>query len=980
VKCSAAVEVPGTSPSHNDASAVPESEQTLVGGNTEHEKGRRSTERDELAHAELTPGCFLGKRYKILRELGEGGMGRVLQAEDCELDRVVALKIIRPELARNAQTLKRFKQELILARQITHRNVIRVYDLGAADGIKFISMEFIEGQDLKSLLKAKGNFAAEDAGKIIEQVCRALQAAHSQGVVHRDLKPQNIMVDPRGKVTVMDFGIARSVETAGTTQPGALVGTPQYMSPEQVRGEKADARSDFFSLGIILYELVTGSTPFKAATMTSFLFDRMTEQARPPIELAPGIPKPLNEIAVRCLEFDKEKRYQNAGEILRDLEAWLGPRSSTRIIAVQEKLPVWKVAAVTIGVVLVLVVGTYSYRQRMLGARPVMHKEVSLLVADFANKTEEPVFDGTLEPALIVGLEGSSFIESYPRAKARTLAGQLRPGATTIDEPTAQLVATREGIDVIVVGAIDKEGKGYAIQVKAVDAITGKAIDSKGSKVNKKDVFTAVGKLAAGIRSVLGDTTPDSLKLSAQETFTADSLEAAHEYAKAQNFLWDGKWEESLPHFQEAIRLDPNMGRAYASYAVASMNLGRHADAETYFQEAMAHIDRMTEREKYRTRASYYIMRGEPRKAIEEYDALLKLYPYDDAAHTNLAFSHFLLREMKKAVEVERRDVEINPRGLMQRTNLSLYESYDGDFANAVKDAQEVLKENPKSVSGLVALAMGWFGQGKIAEATATYEKMRPLSARGASSSSTGLADIALYEGRLKDAIEILERGAASDRERKNADAAAVKMSYLAMAYLMQGETQRASAAAEKALTLNRIPSTLYMVGHVEAALGQAAKATSLASELGSQLSADPQAYGKLILGELELHNGNAQNALKAFQEAEKTADAWLVHLDLGRAFLAGGAFQNAAAEFEVCMKRRGEFAAVFLDDVPSFYLYPPVLYYRGMAEEGLKSAAAADYFKQFLAIKSKGADDPMIAEARAALGKSPLTRPSEDR
>ncbi|HET8925759.1 MAG TPA: protein kinase [Candidatus Acidoferrum sp.] len=972
MKCGTRLPVrnPGIPASGSGPAAAPAAEQTIMGDETEYgqQRVRTHAEGGTTAYGEFRAGSLLGGRFEILRQLGEGGMGRVFQARDRELDRVVALKIIRPELAQNAQTLQRFKQELILARQVTHRHVIRIHDLGEADGIKFISMDFIEGQDLRSLLQAKGKFAPEEAGRIIEQVCEALEAAHSEGVIHRDLKPQNIMVDPQGKVTVMDFGIARGLETAGVTQPGALVGTPQYMSPEQACGETVDARSDLFSLGIILYELLTGNSPFKAATKTSSFFERMTERARPPIELVSEIPKPLSDIAVRCLEIDKAKRYGRAREILQDLGAWLGPREGTRVIVADNRSARWKFGAGAIGVVIAVSAGAFIFRQKLLASRPVTHKEVSVLVADFSNNTAESVFDETLEPAFIIGLEGSPFIESFPRSTARKLAAQLRPGAAMVDEAAARLVATREGIDVIVVGSIDKERDEYAIRIKAVDGITGNTINSKDSRVSKQNVFSAVGKLAAGIRSVLGDTTPESLKLSAQETFTADSVEAVHEYAEAQNLQWDGRWEEALPHFEQAIKLDPNMGRAYAGYAVASLNLGRHDDAAKYFQEAMTHIDRMTDREKYRTRASYYIMQREPRKAIEEYEALLKLYPYDDAAHSNLAISHFYLREMDKAVEVERRDVEINPRGLMQRTNLSLYESYDGDFANAVKDAQEVLKQNPKSVSGLGALAMGWFGQGKIAEATAAYEKMRPISARGASSSATGLADIALYEGRLKDAIEILERGIANDQTNKNAEASALKLNYLAYAYLMQGDLLRAMAATERARALNRVPSTLYLAGRAEAALGQSAKSMNLASELSSQLSADPQAYGKLIQGELALKNGNAQEALQIFQQAEKLADAWLVHFDLGRAYLDSGAFSEATSEFDACMKRRGEAAAVFLDDVPSFYLYPPVLYYQGLAHEGLKNARAAEYFKQFLAIKSKGAGDPMITGARRHL------------
>ncbi|MEY2609163.1 MAG: eukaryotic-like serine/threonine-protein kinase, partial [Verrucomicrobiota bacterium] len=616
----------------------------------------------------------------------------------------------------------------------------------------------------------------------------------------------------------------------------------------------------------------------------------------------------------------------------------------------------------------ILAAGAFIVRQRW-ARTPVPHKEVSLLVADFANRTGDSVFDETLEPAFIIGLEGASFIQSFSRSAARQEAAHLKPGATALDEPVTRMIATREGIDVIVLGSIDKKNNQYAIQVKAVDGITGNPISAKSRSAEKSEVLPAIGRLAADLRGSLGDTTPESIKLSAQETFTANSLEAAHEYAEAQNLLWDGKWEESLPHYEQATKLDPDMGRAYAGYAVASMNLGRRGDADKYFRQALTHIDRMTDREKYRTRGGYFLLRGESAKAIEEYSALLMAYPYDDAGHSDLAISYFFSRDMQKAVEEGRRDVENNPRGTMQRTNLALYEAYAGNFQNAVKEAQEVLKRNPKSVSALGALALGHLGDGRAAEATAVYVKMRPLSARGASSSATGLADVALWEGRLKDARDILDKGIAGDEAAKNGDAAAIKLNYLAYLYLMEGDSKRAQAAMDKALTLSRDPVILYGAGHIAAEAGQPGKAATLSSELTSKPSSDFRSYANLLLGEADLKNGDTANALNKFQEAKRLADSWLAHFDLGRAYLAMGAFSEASSEFDVCMKRRGEAAAIFLDDVPSYHLYAPVLYYQGLAHEGLKSPDAAQYFKQFLAIKAKGAGDPMIADARRRLG-----------
>jgi serine/threonine protein kinase/tetratricopeptide (TPR) repeat protein len=301
---------------------------TVLSGPTGWSDPAQSTSPDPAAP--LQAGMVLGERYEILKPLGEGGMGAVYKARDRELDRLVALKVIRPELAGHPEILRRFKQELILARQVTHKNVIRIFDLGMADGRKFITMEFVEGRDLKSILVERGKLPAEEVVPIVQQICRGLEAAHTEGVVHRDLKPQNIMVDAQGRVWVMDFGLARSTELVGMTRTGSLMGTPDYMSPEQARADKVDARADLFSLGIIFYETLTGDLPFPADTLMAALLKRVKEKAVPPSVVDPSIPQRVSDIVMKCLEADRDKRYQTCGEILADL-AGEAPHSSASI-------------------------------------------------------------------------------------------------------------------------------------------------------------------------------------------------------------------------------------------------------------------------------------------------------------------------------------------------------------------------------------------------------------------------------------------------------------------------------------------------------------------------------------------------------------------------------------------------------------------------------------------------------------------------
>jgi eukaryotic-like serine/threonine-protein kinase len=267
----------------------------------------------------LQAGMLLGERYEIMKQLGEGGMGAVYKARDHELERLVALKVIRPELAGHPDILRRFKQELILARQVTHKNVVRIFDLGTADGLKFITMDYVEGRDLKSIINERGKIPVAETVPIVQQICRGLEAAHVEGVVHRDLKPQNVMVDDAGRVWLMDFGLARSMESSGMTRTGVLMGTPDYMSPEQARAEKVDARSDLFSLGIIFFEMLIGRLPFQADTLMAKLLQRVKERAVAVHELDPSIPVEVSAVVAKCLAPDVNKRYQTIREILDDL-------------------------------------------------------------------------------------------------------------------------------------------------------------------------------------------------------------------------------------------------------------------------------------------------------------------------------------------------------------------------------------------------------------------------------------------------------------------------------------------------------------------------------------------------------------------------------------------------------------------------------------------------------------------------------------
>jgi len=467
----------------------------------------------------LRPGTVLGRRYEILQILGEGGMGAVYRARDREVNRIVALKVIRPELTGNSAILDRFKQELVLSHQVTHKNVVRIYDMGDADGIKFITMEYIEGQDLRSLIAQQKVFQPEEAVEMMRQVCRALEAAHAVGVIHRDLKPQNIMRDKQGRVVVMDFGLARLLDSdGGMTQTGAIVGTMEYMSPEQGLGKPLDERSDLFAVGLIFYELLTGKMPYKADSALASLVKRTHERAVPVSDESASIPRALSDIVGKCLEPKLEDRYQHVGDILTDLEAWQGGRAAATLKFASSSRPwgqtiPWHWIGM-ITAVLVLAFAGMMLRGRFTKVSPAKSNGVMVLVADFTNHTGDPVFDGTLEPMFNVALEGASFINAYNRGAARRLAQKLPNPTDKLDEQPARLVALSQGISTVIAGEISRRGNNYTISAIALDASSGNVLaKAEATAANKDQVVGSIPKLVAPIRNALGDSTPESAQL-----------------------------------------------------------------------------------------------------------------------------------------------------------------------------------------------------------------------------------------------------------------------------------------------------------------------------------------------------------------------------------------------------------------------------------------------------------------------------------
>lgn len=609
------------------------------------------------AQGEALVGTLLAERYQILELLGQGGMGAVYKARDTELERLVALKLIRPDLAGNPEILRRFKQELILAREVTHHNVIRIFDLGQTKGFKFITMEYVEGRDLRAILRERGKLPAEEAVGIIAQVCRALEAAHAAGVVHRDLKPQNIMLDAKDRVYVMDFGIAHSLETPGMTQTGALMGTPEYMSPEQAKGIKVDARSDLFAVGIIFYELLSGISPYKADTAIATLLRRTQERPEPPAEVDPTIPRAISDVVMKCLEIDRDQRFSSAREILEDLgqEVPTGVRTAAPMIPPVVPSPppteispfvryrTWIVGSVAVALLAALgIVFRGKFFSGSAAKRGAPVEQTALAILPFRNASGDNSLDWlgpSLAEMLSTDVGQSSHLRTVSSDRLHQILHdlQISPDATS-DATNLRRVTSLTNADTVVSGQYAKFGDQIRIDATLRDLKRDRTVAFKAEASSDKDLLPAVDRLARTIRENLSLSSQIVDELKAQSFKpSSKSLTAIRLYSEGIDLARQGKNLEALNRFQGSTREDPEFAMAYAKLGQTYANLGHDNEADQASRKAVDLAENLPAREKYLIAANNARIQRDYPKAIESYENLAKAAPDDSEIQLALA-------------------------------------------------------------------------------------------------------------------------------------------------------------------------------------------------------------------------------------------------------------------------------------------------------------------------------------------------------
>ncbi len=671
-------------------------------------------------------GEMFDNRYRIIEEIGRGGMGLVYKAEDTELNITVALKIIHPKHSSNPVFIHRFKKETLIARSISHENVIRIYDLGEAKEIKYISMEFIKGQNLRDFIQASGSLAFETALNLIQQMCEALKAAHQKGIVHQDLKPSNIMVDNSGQLFIMDFGLARSFYREEEGIAKGISGTPRYMSPEQAKGEKIDSRSDIYSLGVIVYEMLTGQPLFKAESTTEYLQKHIKEPPLNPSKINPHIPPQLEKIVIKCLEKDASGRYQHTEEILEDIKKYQEPKAAT---VKSWLIKHWYVVLAPI-LFLALLLSSYLWKK---SPPPLISKNIrtSLAIVYLANNTGDKNLDWmgkTLCELLIADLIQSQYIRVITGDSLYGILNELNLlGTPSYSSDDLRKVASKANVDYILNGNFTRAHETFRINTflhesTKMDLIGTARVEGQG----EGSIFIMVDRLTRKIKedfdlsaeTIAHDIDKDVMQI------TTNSYEALKHYVEGKRLYTERNFKESIKALEKAIDLDPNFALAYVKISENYYYLLNPDQGDKYLSKALSLLNRVSDRE-------YYLIQAyaafSPETAIENYQKLLELYPDDPTGNGYLASMYRNMEEWDLALEKFERITDMDPRDFLAFENIAHIYMAKGLYEKSIR----ILKGNeslfPDPVPYHERLGIAYLCEGQYEEASKEIDKALAL-------------------------------------------------------------------------------------------------------------------------------------------------------------------------------------------------------------------------------------------------------------
>jgi tetratricopeptide (TPR) repeat protein len=803
---------------------------------------------------EMKAGAVLGNRFEITSVLGKGGMGIVYRARDLRLQRDVALKVIRPELLQQPEIGERFRREILLASKITHKNILRIHDLGESDGMSYISMAYVEGETLSERLERDGPVAPNEAAALSIQLCRALEAAHDAGVVHRDLKPQNVLIDGDGTAYIADFGISRSLESGDTmTQHGAVLGTLHYMAPEQARGETPDHRADIYSLGMVMYRMLVGKLPFDQGSSITGMLRRVQEDVPEIRTERRDVPPWLSAIIARALRRDLDSRYQSALEMQRDLEAHKARTSPFKLLKPRNLLrgAALLAAAALVTIAAFQAVDYFKNKQTPEAAAGVPGvPRASLALLPFINETGDASYDWIRSgvPDLLrtdlmrddsLRLVDESRIDQIYEGLAIADDEELRPDMTI-------RIAGLVKADSVLVARLVRMGERLGILADLRSVSGGSIVSAPQLKVEgqgDESIFAMVEDLSKQIRQEIGIADRRGGNDRGITDLTTQSVAALKLYGEARDLVREGNNLEATEQFELALGEDPDFAAARVDLAETYDRLGFSDKALEQIQLASQKIQKFSPYEAARVQATKAKLEFDFEAAEAAYLQLVQIAPNSTETLMGLADVQMTNGDVEGALTTVERILELDPKHATAQLTLGRLKGMSGDLSGAKEQFENSLdsaidsKNREAEADALHALGNYYFRIDRYDDGLTYYEKA--LKIRGAIGDRPGVADVtsmvgSTYHelGRYDEAIETMQHVVGLYRELGDAAGQAQAYSSLGEFHQASGHTSEALSAYEDALKLLRDigdkaeeASTLSGIGYVNMVLGNYAQA-----------------------------------------------------------------------------------------------------------------------------------------------------------